>query len=101
MVGSFYRFWVACAVVVVSGIFHAFWLAPEVWEGTQAASTQAGLAGLWEPLRGMMALLPGLGLIFLWERSRSRSAEPVRVEHSEAHIQKKDRKAFQDKQAAA
>lgn len=83
MIGAFYRFWLACAVVAVSGVVHAFWVAPEVWEGVRTARAQVGSVGLWDYLRMAAVLLPGLGLIVLWERSQKPREAPIVVNRME------------------
>jgi hypothetical protein len=97
MIGSFYRLWLACAVVALGGVVHAFWLAPEAWEGVQAVQRQTGSVGIWDYLRGAMVLLPGIGLVVMWERSQKRKAEMAPVDYSE----RADQAEYRDRRLAA
>ena len=101
MISSFYRFWLACVVVAVSGVVHAFWLAPDAWEGMQTVQAHTGSIGLWDYLRGAMALLPGLGLIVLWERSQKRSTETVLLRQNEWPAEREHHEQYEEEQVAA
>jgi len=83
MIGSFYRFWLACAVVVLGGVLHAFWLAPDAWDGGHMVQGQAGAISLWDYVRGAMVLLPGIALVVMWERSQKRKPEDVPLRYAE------------------
>ena len=74
---SLHRLWLACAVVVVTGLVHAGLAMPEAWEGVRAAQAKLGSTGLWDYVRIATILVPGLGAILLWERAQRRKAEVV------------------------
>ena len=97
MIGSFYRFWLACAVVALGGVLHAFWLAPEAWDGVAAVQRQPGAVSLWTYVKGAMVLLPGIGLVVMWERSQKRKSEAVPADSVEGVEQTE----YQDERVAA
>jgi hypothetical protein len=96
MIGSFYRFWLACAVVALGGVIHTFWLAPDAWDGLQAMPLQAGAVSFscWDYVRGAMVLLPGIGLVVMWERSQKRKSGVIPTRYAEET-------EFQDERVAA
>jgi uncharacterized protein YjeT (DUF2065 family) len=77
MINAFHRLWLACFVIVVSGLLHALLVAPNAWEGVRATQAYAGSANMWDYLRAATVLLPGLGVIVLWERLQKKKSEAI------------------------
>ena len=95
MINAFHRLWLACCVIIVSGALHTLLIAPDAWEGVRATQTHAGSTSMWDYLRVATVLLPGLGLIMLWERSQKQKAETI-----DLHSRKTDPDDYRSERAA-